>query len=332
MENCFVETYNSTRAEKSPAAKPSFVGSFARSLARSLARSRSFPPAYRLERFALDDAIARYQIFERQPRAAAANGIGNERASGTLRFVHSVNKTPKENGMQSTRACVLANRILSIYPSLASRARARANSDRSCVAPGMHPAGNVIISPRPRERSSLERSLPALNALPLPSTPETTTFGSAINSRARSDPQLQMHAQTCEAPWRTCSPYISRAGACEEIRPCWNNEVPTVPLRKDRQRQRRRFHYRYGEMRLTSHNGNNTPMRYKQRPNVHTRLLRLNAIPAAERETLRTMHRDNAALSLPVKHAMRERERERERLCVCVCVCVLKKKITLCNL
>jgi len=103
-----------------------------------------------------------------------------------------------------------------------------------------------------------------------------------------------------------------------------------VPLRKDQQRQRRRFHYRYGEMRLTSHNGNNTPMRYKQRPNVHMKLLHLDAILCCEgRGMLRTMRRDNAVLSPPLKHAMREkgreRERERERVCVCVCVCVRKK-------
>jgi len=176
MENCFVETYNSTRfpVPRSPPRRA--VRSFVHSFVRSLARSRSFPPGYRLERFALDDvAAARYQIFAERNRKRERTRVGNT----PRRFVHSVNKTPEEDGTQSSpfRARILANRILSIYPSVSHSARARgarANTDQSRVAPGMHPAGNVIISPRPRERSSLERSLPALSAplpLPYPSPP-----------------------------------------------------------------------------------------------------------------------------------------------------------------
>lgn len=72
-----------------------------------------------------------------------------------------------------------------------------------------------------------------------------------------------------------------------------------MPPRKDRQRWRR-FHYRYGEMRLTSHNGNNTLMCYDQQPNVHTRVLHLAAITPLLREpTCRADALDKVMLSFP---------------------------------
>ncbi|KYM88873.1 hypothetical protein ALC53_02639 [Atta colombica] len=76
-----------------------------------------------------------------------------------------------------------------------------------------------------------------------------------------------------------------------------------MPLREDRQQYWRRFHYRYGEMRLTSHNGNNTPMRCNQRPNVvQTRLLHLGVIPLCTERNVSHNAPDKAILSIPLKH------------------------------
>jgi len=129
-----------------------------------------------------------------------------------------------------------------------------------------------------REGNSSGRSLPALNAAKRLSEVPLTRMHSIHNTIRKCARRCKRCAQKrarSRISWGRARAEISaRLGQ-------WGFDC--VPLRReDRQQHWRRFHYRYAEMRLTSHNGNNTPMRCDQWPNVHTRPLHFGVISYSE--------------------------------------------------
>lgn len=127
-------------------------------------------------------------------------------------------------------------------------------------ATGVQPERERNYFPPGREKEALVgRSLPVLNApeqrlseVPLTRTRPIRTLASKCarkhTSRARICLLLAVYITRRRVAWR-----YGRAGTMR-FRLCLYCE--------DRQRHWQRFHYRYEKMRLTSHYGNNTPMRH----------------------------------------------------------------------